>query len=429
MIIATTHSNTDFDALASMIAATLLYPGAIPVLPNQVKPDVREFLAVHWDLFRLRARKGMDLSTVQHLIVTDTSSWGRLDGMDELATREGLVATVWDHHLLPGTIAATELHREEVGATVTLLLEEIQARDLALSPIHATLFLLGIYDDTGSLGFSCTTARDAHMVGFLLENGADLNVVSSYLDSALDARHLDLFSRMLELAQTRQLGSLQLGVCVIEDTEKGLNLLPTVVRRFMEIKGLDAAFGVFPMGPERTAVIGRASAREFDVGAVLRQLGGGGHPGAGSAMVQAPVAQAHRRLENLIDQTEVTEVRVRTLMAPVADVLSPRDRLSDADAMLRRTGRQALLVVDEDGQVLGTFAAGQLAKVQQEREWDQPVTAKMRRGLAATHPDRSLRESLQLMSSSDLGFLPVLEDGVLVGEITRGAIILSIYDF
>jgi len=33
MEIATTHKSTDFDGLASLIAATLLYPDAIPVLP------------------------------------------------------------------------------------------------------------------------------------------------------------------------------------------------------------------------------------------------------------------------------------------------------------------------------------------------------------------------------------------------------------
>ena len=112
------------------------------------------------------------------------------------------------------------------------------------------------------------------MAAFLLENGADLNVVAGYLASALDARHLDLFSRMLEEAETRQLGGLRLGLCV-QDADKSMTMLPNLVSRFMEIKGLDLAFGIFPLSATRTAVIGRASAREFDVGALLRHLGGG----------------------------------------------------------------------------------------------------------------------------------------------------------
>lgn len=53
----------------------------------------------------------------------------------------------------------------------------------------------------------------------------------------------------------------------------------------------------------------------------------------------------------------------------------------------------------------------------------------MRRQMISVRPDQTLRESLQLMANSELGFLPVIEEGRLVGEIRRGAIILSLYDF
>ena len=36
--------------------------------------------------------------------------------------------------------------------------------------------------------------------------------------------------------------------------------LPSVVSRFMEIKGLEAALGIFPLSATRTAVIGSAAA-------------------------------------------------------------------------------------------------------------------------------------------------------------------------
>ena len=428
MIAATTHVNADFDALASLVAAGMLYPEAQRVLPGQVQPAVRDFIAVHWDLLRLRARKEVDLSGLERLIVTDVSSWERLDDMRDLAGRADLRVTVWDHHLAPGTIATDELHLEPTGAVVTQLLEEIQARDLALSPIHATLFLLGIYHDTGSLSYPSTTPRDARMAAFLLENGADLNVVAGYLASALDARHLDLFGRMLEDADTRQLGGLRLGLCV-QDADKSMTNLPSVVSRFMEIKGLDAALGIFPLSATRTAVIGRASAREFDVGALLRHLGGGGHPGAASAMVQAPAAEVRARLEALIAGTEVREAKVADLMEPVTASLSPQDPIRRAAEVLGRTGRRALLVVGDDHTALGTFGLGQLEKIRGERQWDQPVTSMMRRQITSVRPDQTLRESLQLMANSELGLLPVIMAGQLLGEITRGAIILSLYDF
>ena len=53
MQIVTTHKNTDFDALASVIAATILYPASIPVLPRNLNPNVKAFLSIHKDLLQV----------------------------------------------------------------------------------------------------------------------------------------------------------------------------------------------------------------------------------------------------------------------------------------------------------------------------------------------------------------------------------------
>ena len=428
MILTTSHKNTDFDALASMVAAAFLYPGAQRILPSHVSPPVRDFLAVHWDMLKIRARKGLDLSEAKQLIVTDTSSWERLDDMKHLADLPGLKIIVWDHHMSQGSINACEQHKEEVGATVTLLLEQMKARDCAFSPVHATLFLLGIYEDTGSLSFPSTTARDAYMAGFLLENGADLNVVSAYLDTSLDDRHIDIFSKMLASSETFSAGSLHLGVC-LQNAEKGLNMLPTVVTKFKEIKGLDAAFGIFPMSATKTVVIGRNNARELDLGAIMRKLGGGGHPGAGSAIIKGTVEEVHEKVVSLIVQAEIKEQTVSQAMSPVKGCLNPGNTMSEARNMLEASGRQAVMVVDDEQRLQGIIDTTQFAKIRNEKQWSQPVTSMMRRHVASIQPHQSLRQALQLMSDSEAGFLPVVEGGILIGQITRASIILNMYDF
>lgn len=443
MILVTTHVNTDFDALASMVAAAFLHPGAARLVPSHVQPAVRDFLAVHWDLLRLSHRDSVDLAAVNELVVTDTSSWERLDNIRDLAARDDLPVTIWDHHMTDGTILAAQEHKEEVGAAVTLLLERFQAQDTPFSPIHATLFLLGIYDDTGSLSFPNTTARDARMAAFLLENGADLNVVSAYLDSSLDDRHLDLFSRMLAEPEIVHLKDLRLGICV-QDARKELNMLPTVVTKFLTIQGLDAAFGVFPMGSGKTAVIARGNPKLFDVGAVVRRLGGGGHPGAGSAIVQAPLESVRGRILELIHQARTRQTLVRDLMTPVSVRLTPAHTLKEAAAILARPtdrstlgddipsearlDRDALPVADDQDKLLGILHKSQFRKIKQERQWDKSVTSMLRGNVPTVHPDQSLREALHLMSHSDLGFLPVIEHGRLIGEITRASVILNMYE-
>lgn len=47
MHIVTTHKGADFDALASVVCANLLYPDVVTVLPATLNPNVRAFLTLH----------------------------------------------------------------------------------------------------------------------------------------------------------------------------------------------------------------------------------------------------------------------------------------------------------------------------------------------------------------------------------------------
>jgi tRNA nucleotidyltransferase (CCA-adding enzyme) len=46
-----THDNADFDAIASLLGAAKLYPGAVPVIPRRINRNVRDFLHLYWDEF------------------------------------------------------------------------------------------------------------------------------------------------------------------------------------------------------------------------------------------------------------------------------------------------------------------------------------------------------------------------------------------
>jgi tRNA nucleotidyltransferase (CCA-adding enzyme) len=59
--IVTTHKGTDFDALASVVAANLLNPGIVSVLPASLNPNVRAFLSLHKDLFGFCTSEEIDL--------------------------------------------------------------------------------------------------------------------------------------------------------------------------------------------------------------------------------------------------------------------------------------------------------------------------------------------------------------------------------
>ncbi len=105
MRIITSHENTDFDALASVIAATLLYPDSLPILPQSLNPNVKAFLSIHKDLLQVSTVDDIDPGEITRLIVVDVNRWGRLDRMVTLKNKADLEIFLWDslssQHLLP----------------------------------------------------------------------------------------------------------------------------------------------------------------------------------------------------------------------------------------------------------------------------------------------------------------------------------------
>lgn len=426
MQIVTTHTNADFDALASLVAATLVYPDAVGILPGHMAPEVKAFLSIHQDLFRVRPRKGFELDPVDSLIVVDANTWKRLDHMEALADKPGLEIICWDHHMEGATIGG-ESRREEVGAAVTLLCEEMARQDAAFTPMHATLFLLGIYDDTGCLCFPSATARDAKIVAFLLENGADLNIVSAYLTATVDEAHSDVFSGMLAAPGIFEMDGLKIGLCV-QPVKRGLTQLATLVEKFKEFKGLDAAVGIFPMENGKCAVIGRSNPAGVDVGRIMRELGGGGHAGAGSAFVKetAP-GELEKKVSLLIREAGKQDVPVARIMSdPIRFSADTGLTMAQARALLQKRGENVLLFCD-GGTFLGLLSAADVEKAERAGRMGTSVKGYMKRQVPVVSPEKNTRQALEIMNQAADGILPVVAEKQLVGVLTRGDLLLQIY--
>ena len=115
----------------------------------------------------------------------------------------GTQVRIIDHHPqredLPSNWSVTI---EDTGATVTVLVEALREHNGAINPIHATLLLLGIYEDTGSLTYSRTTPRDLQAASFLLEQGANLRIAADFLNHPLSLDQQRLYDHLRQTAQT-----------------------------------------------------------------------------------------------------------------------------------------------------------------------------------------------------------------------------------
>jgi CBS domain-containing protein len=133
----------------------------------------------------------------------------------------------------------------------------------------------------------------------------------------------------------------------------------------------------------------------------------------------------------------------------VRDLMSERPRVTQADAPLRDAAREmvrarigALPVVDTDGRLLGMLSERELVRdllatyLQREilgtavrapiaagKDPRRTVRDVMTRQVLCVSPDQPLAEAASLMVNKDLGRVPVVRDGRVVGFLTRGDIV------
>lgn len=428
MQIVTTHNNTDFDALASMVAATILYPGAIPVLPKNINPNVKAFMSIHKDILNMYSPKEIDFDKVKSLVVVDINSWARIAHVDELRKRNDLEIIIWDHHSNNGDINSAQKYYDEMGANITIMIRQLRKERKKITPIQATLFLTGLYEDTGNLTFPSTKPEDASVASYLLNNKADLNVLSRFLRPAYGKKQKDVLFEMIKSAKRTKVNGCN--ICVNKLDIKGhVEGLAIVVRMCREIFNVDAAFGIFTDRERgKSIVIGRSNTEDINIGSIMQSMGGGGHSGAGSAMVKSANPDAVKKMiVELIRGNQQASVQISDLMSfPVFSIPS-NNSMKEAALILKKKGCTGIPVID-GGKLVGIISRRDFRKARKDSQLKAPVKAFMSTNITSVKPGESPMKVAQLMVKHDIGRLPVVDGGRVIGIITRSDVMHYFYD-
>lgn len=429
MLIATTHKNTDFDGLASVIAATLLYPGCIGVIPKMVNRNVGQFLSTHKTAFNLILPHEVKHDEVKKLIVVDTDHWHRLDRMEKLRKRRHLDIDLWDHHMTGnGDITPSWSRRKHVGSTVTLFAIEMAKRAMELTPLDSTVMLIGLYEDTGHLTYPSTTAEDARAAAYLLDNKADLNVAGFFLNPPYEESQKEILFAMMKETAKYTINGHKIGFNFISLDKKVQNLA-AIVNMYRKIVNVDALFVIFT-GGDRNTVIGRSGVEGIHIGQLMLGLGGGGHAGAGSAVIKADTMSPpdiREKILQLLRNKRTESVRIADIMSfPVISV-SPDTPMREVQSLMAAEKIRGVIVMDGD-EIQGIIVLWDLKKVKLDRQWDSPVKAFMARNVITMHPGAAPARAARVMLENDVGYLPVVENGKVIGIVTRTDILTYYYD-
>jgi tRNA nucleotidyltransferase (CCA-adding enzyme) len=429
MEVIVSHSGADFDAYASMVAAQRLYPDAKLVTLGPPAPWVRSFLSLHQGEFPVVSAKHIKPDEVTRMIMVDTSNPNRLGPLRFLVQQSGVEVHIFDHHAPTAESVKGEMSRVELlGAAVTVVLEEVlrQKPFTRLSVPEATLFLIAIYEETGGFTFPSTTARDMRMAAWLMEQGARLSVVTDVIQRDLNNEQRDLRDMLLKHAEPLRVGDAQV-LLLPGQIDRYVGELNEVVARVLQQEPVDIVLAAVSMGG-RLYLIGRSRDPRFNLQPAFVALGGGGHPCAASANLAAQEPRAV--LQQVLDRLQIAPARpplVRDHMSQQVHTLDLTGQsVVQALRQMRALGRTAM-VVTRDGEPVGMLARSDLDKAMHHGLQDMAAESVMTKPIISVQPDMTLDEVRELLIRHDVGRLPVLEDGKLIGIISRTDVLRQIY--
>jgi tRNA nucleotidyltransferase (CCA-adding enzyme) len=424
----TSHDNTDFDGLASMVAARKLHPGAVLVRPPGLGGNVRRFLSLHKDRFPVVRPESVDPASVARLVVVDTRRATRLRHVRAVLARgSGVAVEAWDHHpASPDDVVAAEEHLGSVGSTVTLFVEALRARKARLDPVEATLLALGLHADTGSLAHAGSTSRDAEALAWIMREGAHLGVLNRFLQPAFAAEQRILLMALLDAVRVARFGGLPVGLSSVS-VEEAITRLGDVAEEVFLLSG-HAAFVALVAIPSRNKVhvVARSRGAIVDVGDLCARFGGGGHAEAGAATVQGSLETVERQVVSLLGEAVPTTLAVGALMSSPVETVVPECTLREASARMAASGISGMPVV-ASRRVVGMLSVEDVAGAKERGQLDLPVSSCMRSPVETADVGLPVEAALERMVAADMGRLPVMREDRLVGIVTRSDVRRAIY--
>ena len=419
MEVITTHLNADFDSLASMVAASKLYPNAVMAFPGSQEKNVRDFLEQSTRSYAFRRHKTIPLEKVKRLILVDTRQPRRLANFVKCLDNPGIDIHIYDHHpAAPNDIKGSRETIQPVGSTTTIFTGIFQEQNIPISKEEATLMAMAIHEDTGFFTFDATTPEDLIAMAWLLKQGAELQTVSQFLSQEMSTHDLTLLHDLIKSATTYSIQGIDIVVAKLMLPEY-IDEFALLVRRFMSMENLNILFALASMAG-RLYLIARSRIPEINVGKIALEFGGGGHASAASATVKGmTLIEAEEKLVQLLHKHVRPESLAGELMsAPVISV-DPDISISEANQLLTRYSITVLPVLEDNKKVLGIISRRITEKAIFHGLGHLPATDYMTTDFASLPPSATLADIQKIIIENRQRFIPVVDNGVLKGVITR----------
>ena len=411
----------DMDCLGSLLLVKKLFPDHVLVRSRIIHPTAYSLYNLYKEYFNFLSPRDLENEEIEHVIIVDTSSAERVKEYFNCIRGPRPKITIYDHHPLENCdIEGAELAGKNWGSNTSYLGRLTMDQGLTLESEEATIALTGIYADTGRLIHESVRREDLEVAAWLLDMGASLRLVKSFLETIREEDQLLILNKLLLLAQKKIVRGHEILFSYLEIEENIPGLAP-VVEKIMDIENPDAYFAVFFVRKNRTIlVIARSQKRRVDLHALLSPYGGGGHELAASLLLRNQEGSRFygEFLEHL-ERTMPPATRARDIMTTNVFTVNENSSVMNASIYMEEVNHAGVPVLDNKGNLSGFLGLRDIMKARKASQMHAPVKAYMAKQIVSSHPDSTMREVERLFNKHHIGYLPILEEGTLAGILTR----------
>lgn len=413
-----THEQADFDAIASLLAGAMLQEDAFALLPRRMNRNVRAFLDLYGGELPFHKLEEMPNEKISQVTLLDTQSLVTIKGMSKKTSIH-----VVDHHEPKDDLEeAWTYSLEEVGACTTILIEEIRQNNGTLSMLPATLLLLGIYEDTGSLSYANTTPRDLNAAAYLLERGASLAIANQYLNPPLSENQRTIYNILVDSVEYLEIHNNRI-VLAKTDASDLNEEISSIAHKIRDLLDPDGLF-LLVKTSEGIRLVARSSTDQIHVGDIARYFGGGGHPRAAAALVQTEngsptLDEAYESLKEIIPTHVKPAITVAQIMSKDPLLITPETSAQEASNLMQRYGYEGYPVVDHDN-IVGLLTRRAVDRTLSHK-LNLSAASLMDAGEIYVLANQDLDQVQKIMTESGWGQIPVLNPKTkkIIGIVTR----------
>ncbi len=295
-IVIVSHVHPDGDAVGSTLGLTL----SLTQLGFQAEAYLRDGVATVFQF--LDGWKTINTSVLPSdadlCIILDAPDAARTGYGDLIRAyaKRGALAYV-DHH--PdgdlSRLATSSLSKRDVSSTAELVVELIRELGTRITNDIATALLTGMYTDTGGFQYSNTREATMQMSADLMRRGARLNKIVQHISHQKSVAHLKLVGMALERLEVSWGGRCAVSALTHADmlavNAKDEDLIG-VVNELNTLSGVKFTLLLTELIPgDIRGSFRTADGSMFNVAALARVMGGGGHPRAAGFTVPGRISK------------------------------------------------------------------------------------------------------------------------------------------